>query len=481
MSPTQRPPASGLFRRIYLTFVGTVIVFAALIAATMYAASNRYDATWVASVDEDVEAAQTALVAHIAGDDADALDRDLRALSDRHDLRFALRSPRGDLLAGDRTIPPPPRRRGGLHRLRAGKPVVHRRERFGPPVIHWGIAADNDAQLAAILTADAAEPGRARWILGGIALGLLLILGFGAWPLARSLVRRLAAVEDGALQIADGDLSHRLPLPAGGPKDEVDALAATFNRMAERLEGLVSGQRILLANVSHELRTPVARMRVLVEILEDRADILRERVAAERDGQIVDRLRRGLGELTDDLREIEALIGDLLTSGKLELAADGGVERGRIVVAELLERLGDRFAATHSATPEDLAIDGDAMLLERLLSNLLANARRACPDGALTLRARVDEGAVVLTVEDEGPGIPPENRDVIFEPFSRLDGARDRDAGGVGLGLYLCRQIAKAHGGTIVAAGREDGRSGARFVITLPKPDEPAPAAPALA
>ncbi|MCA9657620.1 MAG: HAMP domain-containing histidine kinase [Myxococcales bacterium] len=469
MTPPQRPPASGLFRRIYLTFVGTTIVFAVLIAITIYAASNRFDAAWVDSVDEDVDAAQAALLSHIKADDSDALDRDLAALADRHDLRFALRDPRGDLLAGDRTVPPPPRHHA-LRRLHNGKPIVRRRDRFGPPLIHWGLMEEGDRRIVALLTADAAEPGRPRWVLGGIALGLLLILGFGAWPLARSLVRRLAAVEDGALQIADGDLSHRLPLPSGGPKDEVDALAATFNRMAERLEGLVSGQRILLANVSHELRTPVARMRVLVEILEDRADILRERVSAERDEQIVDRLRRGLGELTDDLREIEALIGDLLTSGKLELAADGGVERGRIVVAELIERLGDRFAADYRAEPEELAIEGDAMLLERLLSNLLANARRACPDGALTIRAASDGGRVVITVEDEGPGIPPENREVIFEPFSRLDGARDRDAGGVGLGLYLCRQIAKAHGGTIITESRPDGRSGARFVISLPLP-----------
>ncbi len=484
MSAAKRP-SSGLFRRIYLTFVGTVIIFAALIALLVLAASSRFDDAWVAEVDEGFEAIEADLIAHL--DDPDALDRDLAGMAERYGLRLGLRTPRGKFLAGTRELPPPPRRRR-LRRLEDGKPVVMRGPRFAPPILHWGIrdaeaprdGAGDKTRLLAILTADAGAPGRFRWMLGGTLLGLLVILGLGALPLARSLVRRLAAVEDGAEQIADGALSHRLPLPQGGPRDEVDALAATFNRMAERLEQLVSGQQILLANVSHELRTPVARMRVLVEILEERVELLEER-SDEKDGRIVGRLRRGLGELTEDLQEIQALIADLLTSGKLELAADGGVERARLVAAELTERLADRFAAVGVADPPDLIIHGDPMLLERLLSNLLSNARRACPDGEITLRAAASPaGGVVLTVEDEGPGIPAGDREAIFEPFSRLDGARDRDRGGVGLGLYLCRQIARAHGGTIITEDRPDGARGARFVITLPAMKAP-PQAQALA
>jgi len=471
MSTSKRPPASGLFRRIYLTFVGTVIVFAALSALVVLVASSRFDDAWVADVDEGFEAIEPDLLAHL--DDPDALDRDLRRMAERYDLRLGLRSPRGTFLAGTRDLPPPPRRRR-LHRLENGKPVIMRGPRFAPPILHWGIRSSepgrhpDQGRLVAVLTADAGAPGRFRWVVGGTVLGLLVMLGLGALPLARSLVRRLAAVENGAEQIADGALSHRLPLPPGGPRDEVDGLAATFNRMAERLERLVSGQQILLANVSHELRTPVARMRVLVEILEERVELLGRRTG-DAEAPLVGRLSRGLGELTEDLQEIQALIGDLLTSGKLELAADGGVDRAPLVAAELTERLADRFSAVGSAEPPELVLQGDPMLLERLLSNLLSNARRACPDGEITLRAAAQaDGGVIFTVEDEGPGIPLADRETIFEPFSRLDGARDRDQGGVGLGLYLCRQIARAHGGTIITEDRPDGASGARFVITLP-------------
>ncbi|MCB9704223.1 MAG: HAMP domain-containing protein [Myxococcales bacterium] len=461
-----RPPTSGLFRRIYLTFVGTVVVFAALSGLLFFSIANHFGPEWVAELDDAFEGARERLVADL--DDPEALAEELTALSRELDLRLVLRTLDGRVLAGDPNLPPPPPRHRRIARLRNGQPMVIRRQRLNPPLIHWGLMDPRSGEVIAVLTGDPSEPGRMRWLFVGAGLGLLVILALGALPLARSLVRRLAQVESGAERIAGGDLGHRLPLPAGGPADEVDALAATFNRMAERLQGLVGGQRILLANVSHELRTPVARMRVLVEILEERAERLRAQIG-DGDPTTVDRLGRGLRDLTDDLREIEGLIADLLTSGKLELAEGGGVERAPIDVAEFLGRLGDRFAADVRVDPPGLELDGDPMLLGRLLSNLLANGRRACPDGAIELQARAEGAEVVLVVQDEGPGIEPANREVVFEPFSRLDGARDRDRGGVGLGLYLCRQIARAHGGTIRVEDRPDGRRGARFVIRLPQ------------
>ncbi|HGG56759.1 MAG TPA: HAMP domain-containing protein, partial [Nannocystis exedens] len=258
--------------------------------------------------------------------------------------------------------------------------VVKRHNRFTPPILNWGIRGTNERRLQAVLTADAGSATGQRWLLLSSLLGLLVILGIGALPLARSLVHRLAAVEDGAGKIAEGALDHRLPLPPGGPKDEVDRLAAAFNQMAGRLEDLISGQRILLANVSHELRTPVARMRVLVEILEARTEFL-SKGASDETQSTIDRLHRGMGELTEDLLEIEALINDLLTSGRLELAADGGIEQSALLACEFLDRVGERFEAETSAEPANLVLIGDSMLLERLLSNLLSNARRACPNG----------------------------------------------------------------------------------------------------
>ena len=109
-----------------------------------------------------------------------------------------------------------------------------------------------------------------------------------------------------------------------------------------------------------------------------------------------------------------------------------------------------------------------AQAREQQLSNLLANGRRACPDGEIVVAARDTGGGVEITVTDEGPGVPAEHREEIFEPFRRLDAARDRDRGGVGLGLYLSRQICVAHGGSIEVQDRPDGASGAHFVVTLP-------------
>ncbi len=472
MSAEMRPQTSGLFLRIYLTFVLTMIAFAALSVLVLFIASARFDDAWEERVDEAYDELRPQLLAEF--DDHEALERDLAAFGQRFHLRVALRGPRGRVLAGSRNLPRPPRHRG-LRRLERGEMLVKRRNRFMPPLLHWGLRAAGEKRLRAVLTADAGSAEGPRWMLVGSLLGLLVILGLGALPLARSLVRRLAAVEDGAGKIADGALSHRLPLPPGGPRDEVDRLAAAFNQMAGRLEDLISGQQILLANVSHELRTPVARMRVLVEILEARTELLDEH-ASDETRPTIDRLHRGMGELTEDLLEIEALISDLLTSGKLELAADGGVEQSALVASEFLDRLGERFAAETSADPPDLVLYGDAMLLERLLSNLLSNARRACPKGKISLQAKAANEGVVLIVEDEGPGIPAGKREAIFEPFSRLDGARDRDRGGVGLGLYLCRQIVRAHGGSITTEERPDGTHGARFVITLP----PSPKAPSI-
>ncbi|MCA9711019.1 MAG: HAMP domain-containing histidine kinase, partial [Myxococcales bacterium] len=306
-----------------------------------------------------------------------------------------------------------------------------------------------------------------------VALALMLpVLGAGAWVLSRSLTRRLARIETSAGRIARGDLHHRIALDSAIPRDELDQLATAFNEMAHKVEALLQGQRTLLANVSHELRTPIARMKVLVEILQERVTMLLDRGDASRP---VQRLDVGLRDLGRDIEEIETLIGDLLTSGRLELrhGAGGAVRTEPLDMTALLQRVAAKVDAQVEVSG-DPSLEADGLLLERLLSNLLANARRACPEGTLTISARVEGERLVLAVEDEGPGVEPAHRESIFEPFTRLDDARDRDRGGVGLGLYLCRQICQSHGGTIEATDRADGRRGARFEVRLPLRQPPA-------
>ncbi|MBL9103460.1 MAG: HAMP domain-containing protein [Myxococcales bacterium] len=465
LSTGRRRGSPGLFWRIYLTFVLTVVVFAGLAGLAIWRFSGEYSAEWVESVATAVHAREEALLAGL--EDRARLEREVAALATELDLRVAIRDARGELLAGDpATRSPRSMKMRQSSRLRRGEPVVGRGDR-GPALI-LPLRADDETLVAAIYFDTGDGDAERRALLAVALLGLLMVLGSGAWPLARSLTRRLAALEQGAERIARGELAHRVAERGGN--DEVDRLGHAFNVMAGRLEAMMRSQKMLLTNVSHELRTPVARMRVLTELLG-------ERVAALPDAEhpAARRLGKGIGELGEDLVEMEALIGDLLTSGKLELAArPSGAEgpaipRTHTPLLPLLTKVAGRVDATVQCAPEDLAVEADGLLLERLLANLLTNARRACPDGQVVASARRDGDAVVLAVEDEGPGIAPEDRGVIFDPFTRLDAARARDQGGVGLGLYLCRQIAEAHGGTIAAEDRADGRRGARLAVRLPR------------
>ncbi len=455
---SQAAPRSGLFLRIYLSFVLTVVGFAALVALVLLRLSGQYDAAWVESVELAVAAREDRLVAALR--EPAALAREVSALAAELDLRAALRDPDGRLLAGD----PETRSRRGrgprhLARLQRGQPLVQRGDR--EPALALGIFTADDT-LVAVLSLDTGDRAAARtWQLGLALLGLLLVLGVGAWPLARSLTRRLARLEEGADRIAAGQLEHRVP--ADGNGDEIDRLGQAFNAMATQLGAMLRGQRALLTNVSHELRTPVARMRVLVELLGERLANI-----PDPDHPVATRLRRGIGELGEDLIELEGLIGDLLTSGRLDLAGAPALQRRPTELLPLLTRTAARVGARVRCEPPELTADLDVVLIERLLANLLHNARRACPEGHVEIAATAAGTTLLLSVEDDGPGIAPAERAQIFDPFTRLDAARARDHGGVGLGLYLCRQIAQAHGGTIAAEDRLDGARGARLALRLP-------------
>ena len=460
---------SGLFLRIYLSFVLTVVAFATLVALALLRLSNQYDAAWLESVELTVAAHEDRLVAALH--DPPALRRELDDLAAELDLRAALRDTEGRLLAGD----PETRSRRGRHprllsRLQRGQPLVQRGDR--DPALALGIFGA-DETLVAVLALDTGDRGATRTRQLGLALvGLLVMLGVGAWPLARSLTRRLARLEEGADRIAAGQLEHRVP--ADGNGDEIDRLGQAFNAMATQLGAMLRGQRALLTNVSHELRTPVARMRVLVELLGERLTNL-----PDPEHPVAARLRRGITEMGEDLIELEGLIGDLLTSGRLDLAGAPALQRQPTELQPLLTRAAARVGARVRCEPATLTAELDVVLIERLLANLLHNARRACPEGQIDITAGSDGVTLTLGVEDEGPGIAPGERAQIFDPFPRLDAARARDHGGVGLGLYLCRQIAQAHGGTIAAEDRLDGARGARLVLRLPlAAPAPAPAIP---
>jgi signal transduction histidine kinase len=503
----------SLFLRIYATFVVSVLAFAALVALLVAAAFSSWGDERVSELVEQLDGHGPAFAHAVSTRD----EAELRTIIDTLEADLDARVLVHPRMRGRRLGPPliAPNHAGGpppppihdhpltkfeTHRLRRGLPIVRRHglgaPTVGVPLFEHGFAladepeleeddeheadlqADQHGRFIALVVIEPTHDPHRRILALGVLL--LVALAGGAWVLARSLTSRLAKLERSTRALAGGELSHRAEITHRGagtsrtgavspePRDEIDRLALAFNEMADRLEALLTGQRTLLANVSHELRTPIARTKVLVEILGERIESMRsaEQAGEPHGSEDLARLERGLQEMQQDIAEVEALIRDLLTSGRLELGRDRALVLEPIELGPLCEEAAARFGARVECEPA-LTLQGDRMLLDRMLKNLLGNARRACPDGDVVIRGKREVDALVLEVEDEGPGIDKSERSIIFEPFARLDAARDRDQGGVGLGLYLCRQIAQAHHGTIRAFGRLDGARGARFVVRL--------------
>jgi two-component system OmpR family sensor kinase len=238
------------------------------------------------------------------------------------------------------------------------------------------------------------------------------------------------------------------------PSDAAYPLAGRINAMAERIQGLLESQKNLLHSVSHELRTPIARLQFALQILEDQAGdpALSKRIAA----------------MDGDLAELNDLVNELLSMSKLDNAT--GPQRALFEVEPMLrecvEGLHPRPATLHVELGSRLgSVDGDRRLLARAVGNLLRNAQKYAAH-TVGLSARHAGGMLEIVVDDDGPGIPEEERDRIFEPFYRLDRSRDRATGGFGLGLSIARKAVRLHGGSLRVERSPLG--GARFVITLP-------------
>ena len=295
-----------------------------------------------------------------------------------------------------------------------------------------------------------------QWMLGLAGLVVMAVL----FPVARRLTQRLEALQRGVQRWGEGDLSARLP---EGGQDEVADLSRRFNAAAERVQSLMASQaallqsqKSLLANASHELRSPLARIRMAVELSGTQGS------PAARD------------EIQRSITELDQLVDEILLASRLDAreADMGTVESVDLIglLAEECARVGAVFELPECTG--EVVVPGVARLLRRAVRNLLENAVR---HGRRTGRAEVvaqlslEGGYAVLHIDDRGPGVPPDQRERIFEPFYRLPGASERE-GGVGLGLALVRQIAARHGGSVACDNREGG--GARFTLRLPKSPE---------
>lgn len=272
----------------------------------------------------------------------------------------------------------------------------------------------------------------------------------------RPVWRDLETLRQTARDLGDGDFEARSP-PA---RSQLFApLSDTMNSMAERVQQLLATHRELSSAISHELRTPIARMRFALEMLsgtDERAE--RERLWAMMEA---------------DLDELDHLIDTSLTYARFEREApephfssvrfadwlSDEVDAVRLLGRDL------KITVDTAKLPENLAVDVDRKAMPYALRNLLRNAFKYA-SGQIIVSAELREGNIVVHVDDDGIGIPPEDRESVFSAFTRLDRSRDRATGGYGLGLAITRRVLELHGGTATADTAPLG--GARFTLTWP-------------
>ncbi len=299
------------------------------------------------------------------------------------------------------------------------------------------------------LTLPSARPGLfpdptfpIAWLLMTVTAGLLTV-----WA-----VRRLTAPVRTLAEAADalGRDVHAPPLPQGGPT-EVARAAAAFNTMAERIRRFVSDRTFLLTAIGHDLRTPITRLKLRCEFIDD--DELRQRFLA-------------------DVDELEAMVAATLAFGRDTARTE---PEAPLDLGALLRTVVDDASDARPDASERLAfieahghvtIRGRPIALKRSFANLVGNALAYAGNARVSLGTPAG-GEVTVLIEDDGPGIPPDAFERVFEPFQRLEASRSRETGGTGLGLPIARDIVRAHGGDIMLSNRATGGLCARVVLPV--------------
>jgi two-component system, OmpR family, sensor histidine kinase CpxA len=299
----------------------------------------------------------------------------------------------------------------------------------------------------------------------GITIAVLSS-GLICYLLARSMTSPVTRLRQAAQSLAAGDLSARTGARATGPSDELTELMRDFDRMAERIEVLVDSQSRLLKDVSHELRSPLARLSVAL-------GLARQRSTPE--------LEASLNRIELEADRLNQLIQRLLTISRLESGADG-LRKSVLSLRELVEQVahdaeyespgrGCQVTALAADSADEFLVQGDPDLLRSAVENVIRNATRYTSEGTtvdvrLERQKAADGEEIVVRVLDSGPGVPDGSLQKIFEPFYRLDDARNRQTGGVGLGLAIADRAIRLHGGQLRASNRKEG--GLEVEIRIP-------------
>jgi signal transduction histidine kinase len=276
--------------------------------------------------------------------------------------------------------------------------------------------------------------------------------------LAHGMTYPLREMATAARAMAEGDYGRRV---TGTSRDEVGELARAFNAMSQQLGEVDRLRRDLVANASHELRTPLGALRVRLENMVDGVEPTNAAAISETLSQV-----ERLGDLVEQLLDLSKLESGAVPLQLSEIRARDLLEQ---VAGEWSGQTGtDAIRIELESQSDELLLRVDAERMRQVLRNLVANAIRHSPEvGRVQLSARADDTATRLEVSDDGPGIPADDLERVFERFYRSDRARSADAGGAGLGLAIARWIVELHGGTIRAAQAHP--HGCRIIVELPR------------
>lgn len=475
-------PRLPLSAKILIWFFLNLTVLAAVFLL-LFNAQFRFDLDWVfaSSARQRVDTVRELIVGELNTTAPDDWDRVINRFSAAYGVQFSLFEPNGDHLIGAVTAlpqevrewmltPPRPRVSGpppepdsppAANRTRNGNPM-RAFLRTSNPARYWLLLRtklDNPqagGQMRVILVAEANSLGMGGMILDpapwlGLGVGTVVFSVLFWFPLLHGITRSIQQMTLTTRQIAEGRFDVRVSSRRG---DELGSLAESINQMATRLNGFVKGQKRFLGDIAHELCSPLARLQMVLGIMEQRAE----------EGQRVD-----VKSATEKAEQIAALVNELLVFSRASFGATAvrlGPVTVRAAVEQAIAREGTESVSITTEIPDSFIVLADTELLVRALANLLRNAiRHGGESGPITVTATKECDTVSISIADTGPGVPEEELPKLFDAFYRVDGSRTRATGGVGLGLTIVKTCIESCSGTVLARNRHP--HGLEVVIQL--------------
>jgi two-component system sensor histidine kinase CpxA len=445
----------SLFLRMFLSYWMAQALFMVLAIVIFTALRPSREISNLQS--EQVSLLNNAVQAYQAGGE-DGAWRYLRGVHELHHVRLFIADEQGKDIVGRK--PPEWVARAQRGEMRTAESFWGRLRQ--PEFLRSSVTASDGHRY--IMVIDISPPPSGPFGLTGMPILVgILSSGLVCFLLARYLTSPIVRLRAATQKLAEGNLAARAGVPQSRRHDEMAELMRDFDRMAERLEKLVNAQKRLLTDISHELRSPLARLNVALELA-------RQRSGSEA-GSALDRIDL-------ETNRLNQLIQKLLTIARLD-GGDEFIQKSPLHLEHLISEIAkdaafeaqDRRCEVEVDVVDDCVVTGNPRLLQSAVENVVRNAVRYTESGT-SVQVRLEQGLgakgpeAVVRVTDSGPGVPEEALDKLFRPFYRIDDARGRQTGGVGLGLAITERAVALHGGSIRAANRPQG--GLMVEIRLP-------------